>query len=143
MGIMSVHLTFLLTSDVSRSALAGIYRLVKIQEDIHMPLLNLQGKIDMLSSYVSGSYENDGREDLSTAAVVYDDSDEDETDEDWVKAKKIEMELKGIADSDGSDEDTDGVHNDTEGTGIESDADMPTVDDETELLENGGEEEEF
>jgi len=126
--VMSVHLTFLLSSEISKEALAGLYRLVKTQEEIHMPLLNLRGKIDMVLSYVSGNTESDDDdEDLTTAAITYDDSS-DETDEPLAKVKKNGKEgkeVKKIADSEASDDDTDALKIDTDGN-TETDVDNET-----------------
>merc|ERR1740131_875189 len=65
-----------MTSDVSRNALNGVYRLIKAQEEIHLPLLNLRGKIDILCSHASEyQCESSNGEELFTPAFIFDDSD--------------------------------------------------------------------
>jgi len=136
--IMSVHLTFLLTSEISRDALSGIYRLVKAQEEIHMPLLNLRGKIDMVFSYVSGNGDSGDEDNVPIETVTYDDSGDD-TDETLNKSKKSEKSIKEVTDSDATDEedalklDNDYENNETDNeTDIETDNKIEHPDHESE-----------
>jgi len=130
-AVVSVHLTLILTNESCRDALGSLYRFVKSQEEIHMPLMALQGKIDMLYAYASDNNVEDNIEGLSKAEVVYNDDSDDETENLWRDIRTLDDadDTTGTSEDDAKITETDENAEDETGT----DASMESEDDDDDI----------
>jgi len=138
----TVHLAFLLTSRECREALSGLYQFVKQQEDIHIPLMSLHGKIEMLFAFAKERKASRNIKGIHKPVIVYnDDSDEDEekearkttTDKLWnhMSVGKEEEKVSGTSEDDLKISETDDNKGDS-GDDEDEDEDYDPTDDVTD-----------
>lgn len=103
--IMAVHLTYLMTNENLSGTLGSLYNILKMQQDIHPQLINLNGKIDLLLSHASSNKRISSEDDESTnATVVFNDNSDDETEELFGKLIESEEEIEVDEEENSQDE---------------------------------------
>ena len=122
--IVSTHLTYITSNEKCQQSLEKLYDIVKPHEEIHVPLLALQGKIDLLQAYVRLNNTPDTKDDdIVRNAVVYDDDSEDDTEELWREVGHMndngtseEEDVMGMDDTDDNIDPTTGTSDGEDGT---------------------------
>lgn len=130
-AIVSTHLTYVTSNEKCRQSLDKLYDIVKPHEELHVPLLALQGKIDLLQSYVRQNNTHNDTDDLAKSAVVYDDDSEDDTEELWREVGRMndngtsdDEDMMGMEDTDDNIDATTGTSDGDEATtGTDADED--------------------
>ncbi|XP_047139220.1 WD repeat-containing protein 43 isoform X1 [Hydra vulgaris] len=113
--IMGVHLTHVMTNESISTALATLYNLLKVQQEVHPLLLNIQGKIDLLISHaVNKRSLVEEIEDVNDNPIVFNDDSDDEAE--TLVDKLLESDPEGDAGESVQNEDEESSDNNDSGS---------------------------